>query len=84
MPFEIAKGENFADAMSTPRRWCRTLRVAGQKREHIVYVTCPLCSGPMTLTAYVIETDGTVRPCLVCPYEPCRFREYVKLTDWTP
>lgn len=35
-----------------------------------------------TLSGHEIDEDGVVTPSLVCPYDGCKFHEWVKLEGW--
>ena len=54
----------------------------GGKRTALV--ACPKCGQIATLSDHEIDADGTVKPSLVCPFDPCRFHDHVKLEGWKP
>ena len=47
-------------------------------------VACPKCGNIASLSDHEIDADGTVRPSLVCPFDPCKFHDHVKLEGWKP
>lgn len=62
-----------------PLTWkaCHPSTVSRFKAE----MTCPYGHG-MTLKGHAIDSDGTVRPSVVCPKPGCSFHEFVRLVDW--
>ncbi|MCP6719720.1 MAG: hypothetical protein KJI72_00120 [Patescibacteria group bacterium] len=47
-----------------------------------VNLCCPSCGGTAGLHDHEIADDGTVNPSVQCPYEGCKFHEYIRLKDW--
>lgn len=78
MPTMIKKGPE--QGALAPGHW----RVWGlNKRNPIVFVTCPTC-GSLALLDHWVEPDGKLRPSLQCPKEGCFHEDGVRLEDWTP
>jgi hypothetical protein len=44
-------------------------------------LTCPH-GHSMTLRAHMIESNGTVRPSVICRSAGCGFHDFVRLRDW--
>lgn len=52
---------------------------------------CPLCLRCATLRTtdaagnhegHAVSEDGSVSPSVVCPYAPCAWHEFVRLSGW--
>ena len=44
-------------------------------------LTCPSGHG-LTLRTHRIESNGAVRPSVVCQFPGCQFHDFVRLRDW--
>lgn len=69
-----------------PGQWWPTQQQGGSMSATIY---CRDCGRPSSLSAHVIQPDGTVSPSCVCPHAkvdevecPCGFHEFVKLSGW--
>lgn len=52
-------------------------------------VVCPQCHGAMSVgggvpfgSGHTIDEVGTVSPSVVCPYPPCTWHVFIRLTNW--
>lgn len=77
MAYEIIRGR-----LDEYRRW--NLQKISSKIS--ARISCPSCGRTITMhNTDLIESDGTLRTPLVCPFRPCDFIEdNVRLKSWDP
>ena len=73
------------DISLTDRRWNGEpgswFPVRRENGERSAVLICPKCGRAAGLS-HRIAGDGAVSPSVVCPYEPCDFHEFIRLTGW--
>ncbi len=78
MAFEIPKLQT--DDLTTPGPWWRPIVSDGVRTARM---KCGSCHATASLADHRIESDGTVKPSVVCPTENCTFHEMAVLKGWT-
>ena len=63
-----------------PGTWFATVLESGTLS---AMLNCPRCGRAASLADHEISTDGTVTPSVVCPFDPCKFHDSVRLNGWT-
>ena len=77
MAYEIMRGR-----LDEYRRW--NIEKFGMRPS--LKISCPGCGRTITIhNVELIDSDGTIRTPLVCPFNPCEFmEENVRLKSWDP